>query len=121
MPTSKPPKESTFQHRVVADLKKIPHLHFFVIQAVAIRGIPDILGVANGVFFAWELKRDRKEANKKSGRSVLQGLILGKIREAGGIGEFVYPENYQEQLKRLLLAANLELSVLRPKPDDLLQ
>lgn len=84
------------------DLTSTKGLYFFVKEALALRGIPDIIGCYHGVFFAWELKRSSKESKKKTGRIVLQKYILDKIRKSGGIGEIVYPENYDEKLRQLL-------------------
>ena len=67
----------------------------------SIRGIPDIVGVINGVFVGLELKKSKAEAAKKTGRIVLQGHRLIQIRNAGGYGEFVYPENWEEVHREL--------------------
>ena len=94
--------ESKFKAIVTKRLKPIPDLYFFVKEALALRGIPDVVGCYKGRFFAWELKRDSKEASKKTGRIVLQRYTLQLIREAGGIGEIVHPDNFEEKLKQLL-------------------
>lgn len=50
-------------------------------------GIPDVLACINGRFYGIELK-------KTGGKpTVLQLLNLKKIREAGGIGVLLYPED----------------------------
>lgn len=36
---------------------------------------------------------------KLEGRTKLQWYNLQKVRKSGGIGEFIYPENFSEQLK----------------------
>lgn len=104
-PLKKPvsPLESAFQRAVINKLKKIPDLYFFKKEAMAIRGIPDIIGCYKGRFFAWELKRSEAESHKMTGRIVLQKYIISLIRKAGGIGEFVYPENFEERLEELTL------------------
>lgn len=78
--------------------------YHFTKEALSLRGLPDIIGCYQGRFFAWELKRDKKEASKKTGRIVLQKHILGLIRKAGGIGEIVHPDNFQQKLKELRLS-----------------
>jgi len=94
---------------VLKKLKGVRTIYFFTKEAVAIRGIPDIIGcTTSGRFFAWELKRSRWEVyyktkkGIKSGRSTLQWHNIQKIRRAGGIAEFVYPENLYEKLKELI-------------------
>jgi penicillin-binding protein-related factor A (putative recombinase) len=82
-------------------LDAVPNLYYFVKEALALRGIPDIIGCYQGRFFAWELKRSKKEAQKKTGRIVLQRHILKIIRKAGGIGEVVHPDNLEEKLEEL--------------------
>jgi uncharacterized membrane protein len=95
--------EDKFKNRVVKPaLKKIPKCWHFTKEAVAIRGISDIIGVVNGKMFAWELKKDIAEANKTTGRNVLQKHILGIINSCGGIGRVVYPENFDECLEELI-------------------
>jgi Holliday junction resolvase len=77
----------------------MPGTVWFSIQQVAINGTPDILGCANGIFVALELK-----ASAKSRRSKLQEYNIKKINDAGGFARFVYPENWdyvQEELKKL--------------------
>lgn len=97
--------EGQFQKKVLKLLKTVDNCWFTKIQAGSIRGIPDIIGVINGHFFAWELKKSAEEARKNSPRQALQGYILGKIRQAGGTGKFVYPENLEESLDELLAVA----------------
>lgn len=59
------------------------------------KGIPDLLCCLNGVFMGIEVKGD-------GGRpSDLQLYHLKKIREAGGIGIVVYPEDF-ESLKDMV-------------------
>lgn len=83
-------------------LDPVPDLYYFVKEALALRGIPDIIGCYKGRFFAWELKRSAKEASKTSGRIVLQKHFLGHINRAGGIGEIVHPDNLDQKLSELL-------------------
>jgi hypothetical protein len=94
-------KESQFQKQVKRKLDKIENCWYFVKEAKSIRGIPDIVGVYNGVFFGWELKRSEREASKLTGRIVLQRYILSLIRHCGGVGEIVHPDNLDQKLKDL--------------------
>lgn len=52
-------------------------------------GIPDILVCCDGIFMAIEVKA-------KNGKpSLLQLVTLKKIREAGGIGVLLYPDDFK--------------------------
>jgi hypothetical protein len=99
--------ESKFQQQVKNRLKKLPNTWHFTKEAKSLRGLPDIVGVCNGVFFGWELKRSESEAHKSKGRIVLQRHILKLIRSCGGVGELVYPENLDEQIENLQRAARI--------------
>lgn len=103
----KAPLEHDFQKVVKKRLKSLPNCYHFTKEAAAIRGIPDIIGCYQGTFFAWELKRSEAEARKKTGRIVLQRHVIGLIRKAGGIGEIVYPENFEEKLTQLLSSSTI--------------
>lgn len=94
--------EHDFQKRVKARLKVEPDLYHFTKEALSIRGIPDLIGCYKGRFFALELKRSKKEAEKTSGRIVLQKHTLGLINKAGGIGRIVHPDNWEEVLEEIL-------------------
>ena len=96
------PLEKKFHTKVTTSLGNIKGLYFFTKEALAIRGIPDIVGCYKGRFFAWELKRNLPSTLRKTGRIVLQKYTIGLIRRAGGIGEFVCPENFQDNLHKLL-------------------
>lgn len=94
--------ERNFKRKVISELKDIKNLYFFVKEAAAIRGIPDIIGSYNGRFFAWELKRSQKVAETWRDGHELQKYNIKKINESGGIGRIVYPENFKECLEELL-------------------
>ena len=95
-------REHAFQHKVRARLKEIEGLWCFSHEALSVRGIPDIIGVYRGHFFAWELKKDLPETRRRTGRIVLQRHVLQLIKKAGGTGEFVCPENFENKLQALL-------------------
>lgn len=94
--------EHAFQKIVKKRLGEIPGLYHFTKEALAIRGIPDLIGCYKGRFFALELKRSSKEAAKKTGRIALQRYTLGLIRKAGGYAEIVHPDNLEQCLQALL-------------------
>ncbi len=89
--------ESKFQHKVTARLDKLIKLgyplYYFVKEAGSIRGIPDLVICANGSFVAWEIKPSEAEANKTTGRIVLQRYTIDRIQRANGGATLVYPEN----------------------------
>jgi len=94
-------KERDFQKKVKAYLNNMPRTYHFTKEALALRGIPDIIGCINGRFFALELKKSRSEARKTTGRIVLQRYTMLEISRAGGYAVFVYPENWQMVRKAL--------------------
>ena len=95
--------EALFQKRVLKELRE-RGVFCFTKEAKSIRGLPDIVGCYNGVFFGWELKTSESEARRNTGRIVLQRHILRLIQRAGGIGEIVHPKNLHQKLEELLLA-----------------
>jgi len=95
-------KESAFQRKLIKELRKIPNSYFFVKEAAALRGIPDIIGCIKGTFVALECKRSEEGAQETTGRIVLQRKILEDIRKAGGYASFIYPENEKFVLQELL-------------------
>lgn len=92
--------ESLLKERAQRELKKLPKTWFFKVQLVALCGIPDIIGVCNGRFFAWELKAVGGKPTK------LQVYVLEKIRAAGGITRIVYPQSLGPALEELKLQIN---------------
>lgn len=100
--------EGQFQAKVIKRLNNIDGVFAMKVRGGgSFRGIPDIIGVANGVFFGWELKKNAKDARRKTGRIVLQKYMIDKIKKAGGIAEIIYPENFEEKLRELMSAASL--------------
>jgi hypothetical protein len=93
--------EAVFQKKVRATLKAHGIWHFTK-EAKSLRGLPDIIGCYQGTFFGWELKKSASECRRKTGRIVLQRYILKLIKSAGGVGEFVCPENLDQKLHQLL-------------------
>ncbi|WP_412761989.1 VRR-NUC domain-containing protein [Priestia megaterium] len=62
-------------------------------------GIPDILACVNGYFVGIEVKASNGKPSE------LQIYHRGKIREAGGISVIVYPEQFEE-FARLIIMLN---------------
>lgn len=84
-------RETKFKEKVLSRLSSLkPRIWFFKVQLVALRGIPDVVGVANGRFFAWELKVPPNQPTQ------LQSFVLEKIALAGGIARVVTPANLDE-------------------------
>ena len=79
-------RETVFRKRVMAGLNSVPNSWWEPVSQRSIRGTPDIIGCVNGVFGGIELKTS-------SGKlSALQAHKIVKIREAGGIGVCLKPE-----------------------------
>lgn len=99
--------ETRFQTEVTNRLKLYgDDCWYTVIQAGSIRGLPDIIGCYKGTLFGWELKKSLAETRKRTGRIALQNYRLQKIREAGGIGELVCPENLDQKIQELEASSN---------------
>ena len=95
------PLESKFKEQVKKDLDSLDKTYYFVKEAGAIRGIPDIIACINGKFVALELKRNKQEALKSAGRIVLQRHNIRKIHKAGGEALIVWPETWDVALRIL--------------------
>lgn len=80
--------EKTLQNKVVKYLRAVPCTFFYKAADRYTAGIPDIVGCADGYFFAVELKA------KAVLPSLLQREVLNKIQHAGGETWVVYPGNY---------------------------
>lgn len=89
--------ETRFKIRFQARLKTIPKSWFMKVEAGAIHGIPDIIGVVNGFFVAMELKKDKATKPDK-----LQQYNIDIIRSiAKGYSYKVDPSNMEAVLKEL--------------------
>ena len=95
------PLESKFKQRVKKDLDSLPNCYYFVKEAGALRGIPDIIGCVKGRFFGLELKRNRQEATKSAGRVVLQRYHIRQINAAGGEAFITWPDTWDITFKIL--------------------
>jgi len=94
--------ESDFEDKFIDRLRDLQDSWWpFKTTATTERGIPDRVGCINCKFVALEFKRSEKESQKVSGRIALQRHTLDKIRDAGGISIFVYPENAEEVYTKL--------------------
>ena len=94
--------EKNFKKKVISVLKDIDNLYYFVKEAAAIRGIPDLIICYRGRFIAWELKRSEKVALTWRDGHELQKYNIKKICDSGGIARVVYPENFKDSLEELL-------------------
>jgi hypothetical protein len=99
----KPPRlERLLQAQVLRDLSKVKNLFCYKAQATSRRGIPDIVGCVNGVFFALELKR-------KGGKvAPIQKYTLEEITNAGGLALVVDETNWEDVLSGLQKIATSE-------------
>lgn len=87
--------ETRFKIKVRAHLDLIPKSFFFKTQMIALRGIPDFIGVVNGRLVALELKVGKNKLDS------LQKWVLLKIEKAGGVARELRPENLQEVIAEL--------------------
>jgi hypothetical protein len=78
---------------IIPILKLLPRCYFFIKQADSVRGIPDIIGCLDGRFFALEVKKSKASMNHP--RTKLQEYTIHCIKCAGGLGLFIYPENFE--------------------------
>ena len=97
--------EKAFKNKIMPKLRKIPKSYWFVKEAVALVGIPDIIGCINGRLITLELKRNIFETKKDTGRIVRQRREGHRIVSAGGYFAIACPENFEEIYKELLLLA----------------
>ena len=96
------PLEAKFKRQVIKDLNLLENTYWFVKEAKSIRGIPDIICCINGRFVALELKRNRAEGAKNTGRIALQKHNLNRIRECSGEGFIVWPDVWPSTYKQLV-------------------
>lgn len=94
--------EKKFQMKVKRDLEQLTGLYFFVKEAAALRGISDLIGCLNGLFFALELKKDLSSTRRKTGRIVLQKYHIEKVKKAGGFACITCPETWAKDLADLI-------------------
>lgn len=88
-------KETLFKIRVHQQLKELPKTWFFKPGLGTIAGVPDVIGVCNGRFFAWELKTQHGRA------TMLQLFTLEKIKNCGGIARIVRPYDLWKAMDEL--------------------
>ena len=101
---AKRPLERDFKKLVKKDLNTMG-AYFFVKEEAAIRGLPDIVGWFHGVGFAFELKRDIKEAKKTTGRIKLQRHVIDHINRQQCFARISCPETWEGDKKALLKLA----------------
>ena len=85
-------------------LDSLPKCSYFIKEAKAIRGLPDLVGVFYGIPFYLEIKKSKTCLSHP--RTKLQEYHLKKFQEAGAFAEFIYPENAWKLMCYLLLKAS---------------
>lgn len=80
-------KESILQNKILAFLKEEVGGHWIKIHGSSYqsKGEPDIIGVYDGTFYAFEIKRE----DGKGIVSELQQYKIKRINDAGGVGMIV--------------------------------
>jgi hypothetical protein len=89
--------ESKFKDKLKKFLNEVPFCYHFTKEAMAIRGIPDLIGHIDGKFFALECK-----ASESSKVDELQLYHIGRIIRCGGYAEIIHPTNAHAVLADLL-------------------
>jgi Holliday junction resolvase len=92
---------------VLEDLNKIGYA--FKKEAKSIRGLPDVLACVQGHFVALEIKRNRYERQKETGRIALQRYVLDQMREQGAFAALVSPENWDQVLREIHIHCGVPL------------
>lgn len=90
--------ETVFWNRIKNKLKSIPNSYWEKTEAGANVGVPDVIGCVNGRYVAMELKK-----SPTAKRHAMQIHKINKIKKSGGIGLFVYPENWEETYQFLMV------------------
>ena len=115
--------ESTFQNKITKRLDALiaqrKPLYYFVKEAKSIRGLPDLVLCVSGMFVTWEVKRDAKEAQKNSGRIVLQRYVGSRIQNAQGIFHIVHPDNVDECFQEIEKILDLKSLSVKSEADIL--
>lgn len=100
--------ESAFEKQCIAWLKTLPRSYWpEKVDAPSVRGLPDRVGCIEGTYVAIEFKRTKAEANRKTGRVILQRKVLKDIEKAGGYSFIAHPENWNE-VKAIILRRIVE-------------
>jgi hypothetical protein len=86
--------ETIFKEKVIELLEQIPRSYWVKIQMVALRGVPDYLGVVSGHAVALELKVSAKV-------EALQHYVLNQYKGAGAYARVVHPGNLTEVIRDL--------------------
>tara|TARA_R110000868_G_scaffold75179_1_gene217150 strand:+ start:396 stop:710 length:315 start_codon:yes stop_codon:yes gene_type:complete len=95
-------RESVFEKKCIKELRKWPKSWWPPkVDSHSIRGIPDRIGIINGVCVALEFKRSLSSLLNGSESTSLQEFTLREIENAGGKGIFIYPENKDQVFERL--------------------
>jgi hypothetical protein len=82
-PRTKSPSEAAIQHRILKYLNDQPRCWAAKFPGVLRRGVPDIIGVCHGAFFALEIKRPGQKP------TALQRAVIRQIRDASGFATVV--------------------------------
>jgi hypothetical protein len=91
--------ESAIQSDILSYLRHLPQCWAVKYPATFMRGVPDIIGVFHGTFFALEVKRSGERPTP------IQDAVMEQIRTAGGIAEVVTNcEEAQSVMERIGVA-----------------
>ena len=100
MPTDRPSRsESAIQSDILSYLRHLPQCWATKYPATFMRGVPDIIGVFHGTFFALEVKRPGEKPTP------IQNAVMEQIHAAGGFAKVVTSfEEAQSVMERMGVA-----------------
>jgi hypothetical protein len=101
---TKSPSEAAIQRRILKYLNDRPRCWAAKFPGVLQRGVPDIIGVYRGAFFALEIKRPDQKPTP------LQRAVMEQIRDAGGRAEIAHGP---DDIREILLEIDEELALQR--------
>lgn len=87
-----------FENKVKAFLKILPKCWYFKVMGSMFQrsGVPDIVGVINGTFFALELKAENGKP------TALQVYNIQQLKWCGAYAKIIKPSDWNEVKKELL-------------------
>lgn len=91
--------EKLFENKVKAFLKQLPKCWYFKVMGSMFQrsGIPDIIGIVNGTFFALELKAEDGKP------TALQVYNVQQLKYCGAYAKIIKPSDWELVKKELEL------------------
>lgn len=94
--------EKLFENKVKAFLKQLPKCWYFKVMGNMFQrsGVPDIIGIINGIFFALELKAEDGKP------TALQVYNIQQLKYCGAYAKIIKPSDWELVKKELLEISN---------------